>query len=638
VRSEILNRDVATAWVPLADVALFCVLIAGGVSLRSGHIASFTAAMALNYLLKVRSTLVATKRTRDWRLHSRLLVVALMALFLRGGVLGLLILTWGWAPQISIVFAAIAGLAVSAPGFSHVLSSAQGEARWRALAIRIVVYAVVLRLVYLGSVELLPEEAYYWNYSRHLDIGYLDHPPMVAWLIRLGTTLFGQSQFGVRVGALGCSVFTSVFTYRLTRNLYGEESALAALVLSQALPFFFLSGLLMTPDAPLTAAWAASLFYFERALVEGRSAAWWRVGFWLGIGFISKYTIGLLVPAAFLFMLWDRKSRQWFLRWQPYAAALLALAIFSPVIIWNAQHDWASFAFQTSRRLAEAPKFALHRLIASALILITPTGVLAIAVAFSRAKPADRAAGGSPGADEGGRRSTFIRIAVLVPVTVFALFSLRHEVKLDWTGAPWVAALPIMALGMIPRTGTVAGIRAWIRGAWGPTLMITLLIFGGFLHYLVLGLPGIGYTKHIELVPVGWREFSRQIEKTAARFRTESGGDPLIVGMDRYAIASELAFYGTVSANSAVETSSAHLFEGMGLMYALWTPAKLQEGRTLLLVAWDPRDLNDPHVESHVERLGPVEDDVLVTDGHVVRHYYHRFAYNYRSIPAGEMR
>jgi dolichol-phosphate mannosyltransferase len=139
-------------------------------------------------------------------------------------------------------------------------------------------------------------------------------------------------------------------------------------------------------------------------------------------------------------------------------------------------------------------------------------------------------------------------------------------------------------------------------------------------------------------VPVGWREFSRQIEKTAAGFRKETGGDPLIVGMDRYAIASELAFYGTVSTNSALETSSAHVFEGMGLMYALWTPAKLQEGKTLLLVAWDPRDLNDPHVESHVERLGPVEDDVLVTDGQVVRHYYHRFAYNYRSIPAGEMR
>jgi hypothetical protein len=73
-------------------------------------------------------------------------------------------------------------------------------------------------------------------------------------------------------------------------------------------------------------------------------------------------------------------------------------------------------------------------------------------------------------------------------------------------------------------------------------------------------------------------------------------------------------------------------------MFALWSPAKLQEGRTLLLVAWDPQDLSNKYVESHAERLGPVEDDVLLVDGQVVRHYYHRIAYNYRSIPAGERR
>jgi dolichol-phosphate mannosyltransferase len=627
-----LNRGLATTLAALADVALFCALIAGHVSLRSSHIAAFALAMALNYLLKVRSTAVAAKRTRDWRLHCRLAVIAFMALFLRGGVLGLLTLNWGWPPQVSIVFAVLAGWAVTEAGFWHAFCAAQGRARWRPFAIGVVVYACVLRLVYMGSVELLPEEAYYWNYSRHLDIGYLDHPPMVAWLIRLGTAVFGESQFGVRAGAVCCSVFTSVFTYRLTRNLYGEASALAAVVLSQALPFFFLTGLLMTPDAPLTAAWAASLYYLERALVEGRRGAWWPAGFWLGIGMISKYTIALLGPAVVLYMLWDRPSRRWWGRWQPYAAALLALAIFSPVIIWNAQHHWASFAFQTSRRLAEAPKFALHSLLASALVLITPTGVLAIAAALTRTKPA------APGTDEDGRRKAFISAAVLVPLTAYAIFSLRHEVKLDWTGALWVAALPILAVGMIPNAATMAGIRARIRRAWVPTLVTLLLIYGAGLHYLVLGLPGVGYGKHIELVPVGWREISRHIEETAAEFRKQTGSDPLIVGLDRYAIASELAFYGFESTKSAIDTSSAHLFEGVGLMYALWTPPKLQEGRTLLLVAWDPRDLDNHYVESHVERLGPVEEDVLQVDGQVVRHYYHRFAYNYRSIPVGEIR
>jgi dolichol-phosphate mannosyltransferase len=615
-----MNRHIATALPPLVDIAVFCVLTAGGISLLSSHIAAFTAAMALNYLLKLRSTLVAKGRERDLRLHGRLLLVAAMALLMRGGVLAWLSLSWGWPAQVSILFTVAAGAAVTRPGNSIVLSPGGPEVRSRELAIGLIVYAFALRLVYSGSVELLPEEAYYWNYSRHLDIGYLDHPPLVAWLIRLGTAVFGQSQFGVRIGALCCGVVTSVFTYRLARNLFGETSALAALVLVQILPFFFLSGLLMTPDAGLTAAWAASLYYLERALVAGRPSAWWRVGISMGIGVISKYSIGLLAPVILLFMLKDGPSRQWWRRREPYIAALLALAIFSPVILWNAQHDWASFAFQTSRRLAEAPRFALHKLIASALVLITPTGVLAVALFFV----------GAPRVDgDAARRRLFTSAAILVPLTVFAIFSLRHEVKLDWTGAPWTAALPVMASSMVAAGAGSKGIRSWVRGAWPTTLVATLLICAAGLHYLALGLPGLGYGKHMELVPVGWRELSLRISEAAARVRAETGGDPLLVGMDRYAIASELEFY----ADPAQETSSAHLFGGMGLMYERWTPPEHQEGRTLLLVAWDPGDLTGSTVESHAERWGPVEEDVLSRGGHVIRRFYHRVAYNYRRIP-----
>jgi dolichol-phosphate mannosyltransferase len=623
-----MNRHIATALPPLLDIVVFCVLTAGGTSLLTSHIAGFTAAMALNYLLKLRSALVAEGRERDLRLHGRLLLVAAMALLMRGGVLAWLSLGWGWPAQVSIVFAVAAGVAVMRSGNSIVLSPGGPEVRSRELAIGLIVYAFALRLVYSGSVELLPEEAYYWNYSRHLDIGYLDHPPLVSWLIRLGTAVFGQSQFGVRIGAVCCGVVTSVFTYRLARNLFGETSALAALVLAQLLPFFFLSGLLMTPDAGLTAAWAASLYYLERALVAGRPSAWWRVGISMGIGVISKYTIGLLAPVILLFMLKDGQSRQWWRRREPYVAALLALAIFSPVILWNAQHDWASFAFQTSRRLAEAPRFALHKLIASALVLITPTGVLAVALYFMGAPrtggtPADTAVA------DAARRRLFTSAAILVPLAVFAIFSLRHEVKLDWTGATWTAALPIMASSMVAAGGGSRGIRSWVRRAWPPTLVATLLICAAGLHYLTLGLPGLGYGKHMELVPVGWRELSLRISDAAARVRAETGSEPLLVGMDRYAIASELEFY----ADPSQETSSAHLFGGMGLMYERWTPPEHEDGHTLLLVAWDAGDLTGSAVESHAERWGPVEEDVLSRGGRVIRRFYHRVAYNYRRIP-----
>ena len=86
----------AASFGPLADAALFCALTTAGWSLQSSHIASFCAATVLNYLLKVRSTIVAQRRTRDLELHGRLVVVALLALFLRGGILSLTSLDWGW--------------------------------------------------------------------------------------------------------------------------------------------------------------------------------------------------------------------------------------------------------------------------------------------------------------------------------------------------------------------------------------------------------------------------------------------------------------------------------------------------------------------------------------------------------------
>jgi dolichol-phosphate mannosyltransferase len=599
------GRNVALIAPPLIDIAAFCLMIGAGQALRESHIAAFLFGTAAAWILNQR-VMRTTARGARAGLYLRLALLALLALFLRGGVLALLVLQWHWPAQVAIVFAVAAGLAVTLPGFAI---------RPQAFAIGVIGYAVALRLVYAGSVDLLPEETYYWSYARHLDFGYLDHPPVVAWLIGGWTWVFGQTEFAVRAGALCCGLVTSLFVYRLARNAFGKDAALVALVMVQALPFFFLSGLLMTPDAALTAAWAASLYFLERALIAEERGAWWRAGLCLGIGLISKYSIGLLAPVTLVFMLWDSKSRQWWRRPEPYVAALLASMVFLPVIIWNAQHQWASFAFQTSRRLSEAPQFALHKLIASILVLITPTAAIAIVVALA-AKP-------QSGDLAAARRRRFLALAMVIPLTVFTLFSLRHEVKLDWTGALWTAALPLLGCAVIQKKA---------RAAWVPTVATLMLVYGAGLHYLVLGWPGLGYGKHIEAIPVGWRSLTAHIMATAAAFREENGSDALIVGMDRYAIASEIAFYAERQIHSRVKTVNSHIFEGMQLMYGQWMPAAAQEGRNLLLVAWEPADLTQVSVTQHVQRLGPIEDDVLEKDGRFIRHYYHRFAYGYQSI------
>ena len=491
------------------------------------------------------------------------------------------------------------------------------EQCWRVVTVAIVAYTFLLRVVYAAHVELLPEETYYWNYARHLDIGYLDHPPMVAWLIKVGTTLFGNSQFGVRFGALCCGVATAAFVYRLTLNVFGGISASMALIFSQVLPFFFLSGLLMTPDAPLTAAWAATLYFLERALVAGRSRAWLWAGASLGLGLLSKYTIGMLAVAALSFVVLDPPSRHWLRRWEPYVAALTAAVVFSPVIVWNAQHEWASFAFQTSRRLAERPRFSLHKLIGGAMVLITPVGVVAVGRALVR-KGDDIPAG------------RLLRLALWVPLTVFFVFSLRHEVKLDWTGAPWIAALPLLAHALARSCGDRVSVpRGWLRIAWPPTFAILMLLYGVGWFYLVPGLPGVGYTSQTELIPVAWREFAVQVDRIAVGERIRHGGDLLVIGMDRYAIASEVAFYSPDQSRSVASTSTSHLFGGVGLMYERWFPAAMQAGRPLLLVGWNRESLDTPLLREHLDVLEPVEEGSLTRNGFLVRHFYCRVVLGY---------
>ena len=300
---------------------------------------------------------------------------------------------------------------------------------------------MLLRAAYLPWINLFPEEAYYWNYSQHLDYGYLDHPPLVAWLIRLGEACLGHRELGVRCFALVCSLVTSFFAFRLTTLWYGRRAGGTAVLLVQLLPFFFMSGWIMTPDAPLTSCWVGALYFLARVLFDGKAAAWLGVGVCLGMGMLSKYTIALLGPATLLFLALDPPSRVWFGRGSPYVGALLAAAIFSPVIVWNALHHWASFAFQSTGRLHQSRRFALPSLAGSILLLLTPVGVI-LAARSLRGHPDE------PPLES--RRRLFAQVFTFVPLLVFVVFSLTHRVKLNWTGPLWLAVVPRMAARLTP--------------------------------------------------------------------------------------------------------------------------------------------------------------------------------------------
>ena len=108
-----------------------------------------------------------------------------------------------------------------------------------------------------------------------------------------------------------CWAIAGVFCFLLTRDLYGRTPAWIAVLLFATLPFFFAIGFFMTPDAPLTAAWAGTLYFLSQALLRSRAGVWWAAGLCLGLGLLSKYTIALLGPAALLYMLMNPDARRW---------------------------------------------------------------------------------------------------------------------------------------------------------------------------------------------------------------------------------------------------------------------------------------------------------------------------------------
>jgi dolichol-phosphate mannosyltransferase len=502
---------------------------------------------------------------------------------------------------------------------------------------------LILRFSYLGAIELMEQEAYYWNYSQHMALSYLDHPPMVAVLVWLGTAIFGTTEFGVRIGGFLCWFITAFFVYRLSRHMLNRTAALGAVALLSALPLYFGTGFLMTPDAPLHAAWAALLYFLYRALIDQRPESWLGVGISLGCGMLSKYTIVLLGPAVIIFMLLDQRARRWFIRSEPFGAALIALLVFSPVLIWNFQHDWASFVFQGEHRVTGSTVFTTDRLLGFITLILTPAGVLGVLYfCFRGNRIMTRLAAEMDRKILGiwDRRYLFALLMVLSPLSVFFTFSLTKEVKLNWTSPLWLVTLPFLgALALAACNELSSRFITFMQGFWKGTVITLVIGFSLGLHYVSVGLPGISHPPGPFLI--GWDELAGEIERTLDEYEENTGRRPIVVGMDPYQIASGLAFYRTKRAVNAdsrelrrgvEETVGWHLFGWNSLMYRYWAEPRDFVGRDILAVASNDVRVEYPYYQNHMLGMNNIHPLDAKRDGQPVRRFYVRLLKGYRSL------
>lgn len=630
----------------ILDLAFWNILYSQGYSLNLAHIVSFLSVSGIAYFLNTQWSFrdEAQFPASRW-LH--VVTVVLLLLFLRGGILAFLVHLRDFSPEAAIgSCAAVSALLSSLIGWYDVFSDDSNMARSEISSYRfaagLILYAVLLRFFYLGLPELFFEEAYYWDYAKHLDIGYLDHPPMVAWIIALFTGLMGDNEFAVRFGAFVCWLIAGYFCYRLSCDIHSRARAYQAILLFAVLPAYFATGLVMTPDAPLVACWSAMLFFLNRALIDEQRMAWLGVGIAFGLGLLSKYPMVLMGPAVLLFVLFDRRARQWLFRPEPYWAVLLAAVLFLPVIVWNANHQWISFLYQSHDRAAKSFEFFLPDFIGYILLIITPTGLLsAVAVLFYRkviCGCADMPAEEAPSTTL-MRRYRLLATLTLFPIAVFATISLFRETKFHWTVPYWLGLVPYMAVLVTPTAlPTTSQWLDWTRRAWPATIVICLLCYGSALHYLSLGFPGVPYPKNLFLL--GWPGLGRDIEAIVDRVERETGEKILVVGMDRNRIASGLAFYRTkaieaqsspksIERQPAFDTAGRHLFGGKSLMYEYWFPSEEQNNKTMLLVSRKASPLTDDNIRLRAQPLGQVQELTFTKNGQLAGLYHYLLVKNY---------
>lgn len=411
------------------------------------------------------------------------------------------------------------------------------ENRW-ALALFIVTAAAALRMVFAALMPLFPDEAYYWDWSRHLAAGYFDHPPGIALLIRLGDVVFADfgasaTPLAVRFGPVIAGWIAAMATIAIARRLAGDGAAFRAAVIMTVLPLAAAGLLLATPDSPVLATEAIALYGVVRALQSAPSSrgslGWWTfAGIALGLAFCSKYT-SIFVPLAVVIAIVLRSDLRARLKeLGPYVACIVAALVFLPVLVWNAHHGWISFLFQIRHGLSAPHGSAVvaafkHEgdFFGGQAGLASP--ILFVLLVIATIRGLTRRASGAEFA-----------LAMVAAIT-FAFFiwsGIRQRVEPNWPSPAYIPAIALLGATRFGRTG-----KRWLTGGVALAGLISAVIYvQGVVPILPIRPPRDPVARAF-----GWRDVTLRASAIAQQASAQTQAVTWLGG-DRYQEASELAF------------------------------------------------------------------------------------------------
>ncbi len=365
------------------------------------------------------------------------------------------------------------------------------RARWTVplCLIALVLAVTTLRIWLAGRLGLAPDEAYYWTWSLDPGLSYRDHPPMVAWLIALGTTWVGQTAIGVRLLTILIAGGASVIIYHLGRTVeLSPGQALVAVALAITLPVPAVGALIATPDTPLGLLWLLGLLALARLVRSPQPSAWLLLGLSCGLAGWAKHSALLLLPVVAICLIRVRRLRAEMRRVAPWLSALLAIAIAVPFFIIDFRSGGSSTAFQWAHLSGEqlVPPSeggvlgALQRigeLVAGQFGLLTPLVALWVVLFFARSRYHPQA--------------VVLLTGFAVPLIATGISALATHPEQNWAalGHPMAG---IIAVAAIARTEQLPRMlrrpRLWLALTCGSAALLTAVIHIHALHP-ILPLP-----------------------------------------------------------------------------------------------------------------------------------------------------
>jgi len=403
------------------------------------------------------------------------------------------------------------------------------------------------RLWFAATHDLLQDEAYYWQWSRHLDWGYYDNTPLAAPLIHFFTSIFGDTSLGVRAGAVFCALTASIFIYLLGKRLFGPRVGFVALLLANFIPLFGAGAIIMTMDPPQLAIWSMALYVIWSAVKSegGKGTALWLfAGVLAGLAAMAKVYALLLLPCILVFLAVSPDDRHWLRRWQPYGAAVIALAVFAPFLWWAHTHGnafWMHVGVMGARGGDEHDKplkYFWRDLGAQALLLSPIFYLTYIYSLFTEVKRGLR------------EKDSALLFAWAPSATVTGavmLLSMRTKVEGNWAAAAYVSGAILLAVVLVRMwdSGTRSK-RVWVMTGAVLATFLTIVFYAPQLFYPSFGRASFSSEKTERAVmkldrpneAYGWMALGSRVQVEISGM----GTNPFVFGTN-YKIPSEAAFY-----------------------------------------------------------------------------------------------